>query len=476
MTNPSHAAPFATRAPRNRGAGKGAPAPMRSVERGAADASTSVPLWHQLQLVAQVVEKVHAGVSGTAALEAVNPLMRPGVQALAFAVWRNWGRAQALRQRLAKRKPAPAVDALLCTALALGWNASTAPYDAFTLVNQVVEAAKRSPPLRAQAAFLNACLRRFVREQSACVRQTDNDLQARWNHPLWWISQLQKDHPKHWQTLLAAANLPPPLVLRVNTQRSSVAHYLQLLHEAHLQAMACGGSAIALERAVPVARLPGFAQGLVSVQDAAAQRAAPMLLEAMPQHRAPRILDACAAPGGKTAHLLELCPQAQVLALDVDAPRTQRIADTLHRLGLQAQVQTADAAQTATWWDGLPFHAILLDAPCTASGISRRHPDARWLRRESDIAQLATLQNKLLSALWPVLSPGGVLLYCTCSVFRAEGSEQIETFLAHHSDARLLPSLGHLIPQVSLVNEALPDNQPPDHDGFFYALLQKRSG
>jgi 16S rRNA (cytosine967-C5)-methyltransferase len=216
------------------------------------------------------------------------------------------------------------------------------------------------------------------------------------------------------------------------------------------------------------------------VQDAAAQLAAPLLLKGLAPvvEGAPlRVLDACAAPGGKTAHLLELAGAVpiEVTAIEVDAVRSRRIGETLARLGLEARVRVADAGRPASWWDGTPFDAILLDAPCTASGIVRRHPDVRWLRRESDTAQLALQQAMLLAALWPLVRPGGRLLYCTCSVFRDEGSHQIEAFLAHNTDARLKPSPGHLLPQSGANAHGVPDNALGDHDGFFYALLEKTS-
>ncbi len=234
---------------------------------------------------------------------------------------------------------------------------------------------------------------------------------------------------------------------------------------------------------MPVGQLPGFADGVVSVQDGAAQMAAPLLLAGLDASQPLRLLDACAAPGGKTAHLLEwaaaLRAPWQVTALEVDAQRAERIHDNLRRLGLSAQVLVADAARPADWWQqasgGALFDAILLDAPCTASGIVRRHPDVRWLRRESDVAQLAVQQARLLAALWPLLRPGGRMLYCTCSVFRAEGDGQIAAFLAHNTDARLLPSPGHLFPGNPDKRHALPDNGPGEHDGFFYALLQKKT-
>ncbi len=432
-----------------------------------------IPLWRQLQATANVVQSVRSGVSGTAAIDAVDPALRPGVQALVFRVWRNLGRAQALRKCLATKAPSPAVDALLCTALALCWTEVDAPYDAFTLVNQAVEAAKRNVATRAQGNFVNACLRRFLREREALVALTDQDPVALWNHPSWWITRLKRDHPLHWQSMLSAANLQAPLTLRVNVRKTSRTAYLAALDDAGIPAQADGAYGINLAQAVPVQRLPGFEAGHVSVQDGAAQMAAPLLLARLAKQSGLRILDACAAPGGKTGHLLELS-DAQVTALDVDPMRCERISENLARLGLHAHVLAADAAKTSTWWDGRLFDAILLDAPCTASGIVRRHPDVRWLRRESDIAQLAALQKGILKALWKLVAPGGYLLYCTCSVFLAEGESQVQTFLAHNTDAVLLPSPGHLTHRIGAKAEPIPDNQPRDHDGFFYALLQKR--
>ena len=432
-----------------------------------------IPLWRQLSATASVIQAVREGASGTAALENVLSELRPGVQALAFHVWRNLGRAQALRKALANKLPPPAADALLCVALALAWNESEAPYDAFTLVNQAVEAAKRSAETHAQANFLNACLRRFLRERDALVAQTDTDPVAVWNHPGWWIKRMQKERPTDWCEVLEAANRHAPMTLRVNIRKNTAKDYLAALSQAGIAARGTANSTIVLDQPVSVQRLPGFGEGLVSVQDTAAQMAVPLMLAGLPQDRGLRILDACAAPGGKTGHLLELS-DAQVLALEIDPTRVERITQNLARLGLQAHVMTADAARPQDWWDGQVFDAILLDAPCTASGIVRRHPDVRWLRRESDIAQLAAIQKRMLQALWGLLRPGGRLLYCTCSVFLAEGDGQVQTFLTHNTDAVLLPSPGHLMPQNVAKANAVPDNGSRDHDGFYYALLQKR--
>ena len=433
-----------------------------------------MPLWQQLQAVAEVLQAIRSGVSGTAAMAQVAPALRPGVQALLFHVLRSLGRAQELRHLLAKRAPPPPADALLCTALALAWHEQDAPYEAFTLVNQTVEAAKKNAATRAQASFINACLRRFLRERDELVAATQKNPLAVWNHPQWWIERLKKDWPTQWQRILAANNQHAPMTLRVNARRSTVSAYLQTLEQAGMAAVATGDSGVILAQPRPVFDLPGFAEGVVSVQDGAAQQATPLLLAGLHSDKALRVLDACAAPGGKTAHLLEYA-DCDVTALDVDAQRCERITQTLDRLQLKATVLTADAAQVSTWWDGQLFDAVLLDAPCSASGIVRRHPDIRWLRRETDIAQLAVIQTRLLKALWPVVKPGGRLLYCTCSVFKAEGQAQIQTFLARNTEATLLASPGHLMPFNGAKEDLVPDNSPSEHDGFYYALLEKRS-
>jgi len=461
-----------------------------------------VALWQQLQAVAHALVLVRKGTSGTAALDAVAPALRPGVQALLFHVLRQLGRAQALRDQLVSRTPAPLADALLCSALALAWDEAAAPYDPHTLVNQTVEAAKKNRNTQGQANFLNACLRRFLRERDALVLACDGvgsdthriaakpqdskrGLVAKWNHPLWWIELLQSDYPEQWQSILEANNQAAPMAVRVNVQRTSREALMAKWERVGLAAKPVGDYGLILDKARVVQDIPGFADGLWSVQDPAAQCAAPLLLsgllvtdaiaEGNKGHTALRVLDACAAPGGKTAHLLELLePGSQVIALDIDAKRCERIDQNLQRLGLTADIVVADAAQPKTWWDGQQFDAILLDAPCSASGIVRRHPDVRWLRRATDIAQLAAIQKNLLKTLWPLLKPGGRMLYVTCSVFRQEGELQVKTFVEHNTGVTLHPCLGHLRPQNSQTPAALVDNLAGDHDGFYYALLEKR--
>lgn len=440
------------------------------------DNPTQIPLWRQLQGAASLLMAVRDGQSMTAALEDLDAALRPGVQSLGFHTLRWLGRAEALRQQLARRPPPPEADALLCVALALAWTEEGAPYSAHTLVDQAVEAAKRGDATRHQASFVNGCLRRFLRERDDLVARTEKSPQAVWNHPQWWIDRVRKDHPGQWQAVLQANNSRAPLILRVNERRTTQAAYLQALARAGIDASPVGRHGVVLAAARPVPSLPGFAEGHFSVQDAAAQLAAPLLLEGLAapaaQGARPHILDACAAPGGKTAHLLEIA-DCEVMALDIDARRCERIGQNLQRLGLRAEIRVGDAGKPDGWWDGRLYDGILLDAPCTASGIVRRHPDVRWLRRPTDIAQLAAIQAQLLQTLWPLLKPGGRLLYCTCSVFRAEGDNQIQTFLTHHTDALLKPSPGHLLPQSGVEATVFPDNLMREHDGFYYALLEK---
>lgn len=426
-----------------------------------------------LDHTANAIAAVRAGRSLTEALAHSPAEVRPGVQALSFHVLRRLGQAQAARAWLAPKAPPKALDALLLTALALLWPDGEAPYPDHTLVDHAVTAARQRLP--ASAAFVNAVLRRFVRERAAVLEVAQRTVAGRTNHPEWWVERLQADWPGHWQSLLAANDRRPPMTLRVNTRRGSVEAYLARLSEAGVPGRAVGTHGVVLDAPCPVGRLPGFAEGDVSVQDAAAQLAAPLLLAGASLPRGARVLDACAAPGGKTAHLLELA-DLDLLALDQDAARLSRVDDTLRRLYLQAATQVGDAGQPESWWDGRPFDAILLDAPCTASGIVRRHPDVRWLRRASDVPALAALQARLLDALWPLLKPGGRMLYCTCSVFKAEGQAQIDAFLQRQSGAVLSASPaspGHLLPLADNDVAAARDEPALDGDGFFYALLHK---
>ncbi len=438
----------------------------------AAPPAASLPLAQLLDRAADAVAAVRAGQSLNDALARCPPAARPGTQALAFHGLRWLGAALAVRTRLAPKAPPPKVDALLLAALALMWPASEAPYAEHTLVDQAVAAARRRSPQ--SAGFVNAVLRRFIRERDALAAALEHDPLARFNHPLWWIERLGRDWPQLATALLDADNEHPPMTLRVNARHSTAEAYVARLAAQGRAAHVVGAQAVQLAEPCPVTALPGFADGDVSVQDAAAQRAAPLLLGAGLAPRA-RVLDACAAPGGKTAHLLELA-DLDVLALDRDPGRLARVGETLARLGLRARCLAADAADPGAWWDGVPFDRVLLDAPCSASGIVRRHPDVRWLRRASDIDALVATQAALLDALWPLVAAGGRLLYCTCSVFKAEGQDQIDAFLQRHRGATLAvhpPSPGHLLPLPDNGAETAAPGRGAASDGFFYALIQK---
>lgn len=282
--------------------------------------------------------------------------------------------------------------------------------------------------------FLNAVLRRIQREREGIAAEIASASDAvRFSHPQWLVERIGSDWPQHRDAILAANNGRPPFCLRVNTRKTTRADYLAQLSAAGMaaEATALSPDGIRLAQACDVYELPGFAAGLVSVQDEAAQLCA-HLFPALPDGA--RILDACAAPGGKTAHLAERFPTARILALDIDERRTRRIHDNLERLDLAADVRVADAAGS-DWWDHEPFDAILIDAPCSATGVLRRHPDGKWLRKKGDIARLARQQGSLLDALWPRLRPGGTLVYATCSVLREENGQVVAAFLATHPDA-----------------------------------------
>jgi len=466
----------------------------------------SLPLARLLDLTADAVMAVRDGRSLNDVLARCPADARPGVQALSFHALRWLGSASELRALLAPKTPPPNVDALLTTALALLWPGETAPYAEHTLVDQAVNAARQRTP--AAAGFINAVLRRFLRERDALVAAVHHSSLGAYNHPLWWVERVRADWPQHWQALLQSANLHPPMTLRVNARRGSGSAYVQRLAAQGRAATllddpAFGGQAVVLAQPSPVGQLPGFAEGEVSVQDAAAQRAAGLLVDGCGGAGLPpaanqldasaglppaanqldasaglppgaRVLDACAAPGGKTAHLLEHA-DLDVLALDSDPLRLARVQETLNRLQLKAELKAGDARDPKRWWDGRRFAAILLDAPCSASGIVRRHPDVRWLRRPEDILTLARLQAEMLEALWPLLEPGGRLLYATCSLFKAEGQAQIEAFTQRHgpAEATVDPrSPGHLLPLADNRQQAAAWHGALQ-DGFFYALIHK---
>ncbi|MBI3771875.1 MAG: 16S rRNA (cytosine(967)-C(5))-methyltransferase RsmB [Gammaproteobacteria bacterium] len=319
--------------------------------------------------------------------------------------------------------------------------------------------------------LMNAVLRNYQRQREALQAKVEGNSGARYAHPAWLLKMLQTAYPEHWQAIADANNQRPPMVLRVNRRKNSRAEYLASLQQAGVDATPCVHSedGVVLAKPVDVQRLPGFNEGGVSVQDEAAQLAA-LLLNAQPGER---ILDACAAPGGKTAHILECQPAVgEVVALDNDGGRLQRVGQSLERLGLAATLVTGDTAAPDTWWDGLRFDRILIDAPCSATGVIRRHPDIKSLRKADDIAALAQIQSRILDALWPLLKSGGMLLYATCSVAPAEGWQQVQDFLARHDDAseQLLDVTWGA--RVAVGRQILPGEG--GMDGFYYACLRKR--
>lgn len=402
------------------------------------------PLSRSLQAAATLVAEVIRGKTPEALLARVDPASRPAAQDLAFTALRDHGRGDFLLARLLARPLKDvAARALLLVALS---RLERRPEEAHTLVDQAVAAAGK--PFK---GLTNAVLRNFLRRRDELLAAADADAGAHWRHPAWWLAALQAAYPARWQDIAAAGNSHPPMTLRLNKRRPA---------DANFPGRALDDTAILLDKPVPADRLPGFREGRVSVQDWGAQRAARLLDVADGQ----RVLDACAAPGGKTAHLLERA-DLDLTALEIDPARAGRIGDNLVRLGLAANVKVGDARHPADWWDGRPFDRILADAPCSASGVARRHPDIKWLRRPEDVAGFARVQAEILDALWPLLAPGGKMLYCTCSVFTEENAEQVRAFVARHVDARRLPTGG--------ADEELQLLPSATHDGFYYALLEK---
>ena len=414
------------------------------------------PLAEPLRTAAEVIAGVLSGRAADSALAAAVPpgALRAATMELAYPTLRSFGRGDFLLGCLVERPlRAPTTRGLLLAALE---RLEARPDQAHTIVDQAVEAAAINRGRH--KALVNGVLRSFLRRRDELLARADADDVARWRHPPWWIRRVQRDHPDRWEGILTAGNSRPPMTLRVNCRRISGADYVARLDADGIAASPHGDSAVRLDKPVPVERLPGFAEGLCSVQDFAAQAAAGLLDVAAGM----RTLDACAAPGGKAAHLLERA-DLSLLALDADANRARRIEDNLRRLGLAADVRVADARALDTWWDGRPFDRILADVPCSASGVVRRHPDAKWLRRESDIAGFAATQAAIVDALWRTLVPGGKMLYATCSVFAEENARQVEAFVGRHADARLLTP-------VAARTLELPD---AEHDGLYYALLEK---
>ena len=422
---------------------------------------SAVPLASVLHAATRVVARVARGKSLSAEMERAADegfaAPRAALIDVTHETLRRYGRSQAIVRSLSRQdRGDPLVEALLWCALYVLDSGRHAHY---TVVDQAVRACMLLEKWSAKG-FVNALLRRYLRERKHIGAALQNDPEARFQHPAWWIDALREAYPADWMRVLAAGNAHAPMCLRVNRRRAEPGTMIERLASEGLAAERVGPSGLLLARPVPVDRLPGFAQGMLSVQDAGAQRAVDYLDLAPSQ----RVLDACAAPGGKSAHILEAADVA-LTALDLDAARCRRIEQNFERLGLNGRVVAADCRAVSTWWDGQTFDRVLADVPCSASGVVRRHPDIKWIRRREDVRAFATRQVQILEALWRVLGPGGKLLYVTCSVFPQENDAVIELFLCDRPDAQRLALPGENRAQV------LPDAR---HDGFFFALLEKR--
>ena len=411
---------------------------------------------------AWVLDAVLNGEAAPVALMRINTHktihIHGAVRDVVYRSLRYLGTSEALLAVLLQRQPSAKIKTLLLCAFALLIDdEDQAAYAYFTIVNQAVEAVFIETKSSAVKGMVNAVLRRFLRQKNILLAQImESDSVAQWNYPEWWIKAVTAAYPDDWKTILAFGNERPPMILRVNVQRISPEAYLARLNDLGYEANLVGPSAIHLIQAIAVEKIPGFSSGEISVQDASAQLAAP-LLDIKPGMR---VLDACAAPGGKTCHLLELA-DVDLTALELNAQRALRIQQNLQRLDLHAHVQIGDAGLPSTWWNGNPFDRILADAPCSASGIVRRHSDIRWLRKPTEIKNLVEQQRRILQALWETLVVGGQLLYTTCSIFPEEGELQAQWFEQVTQNAVRLDAPGQILPSQF-------------HDGFFYARFLKR--
>jgi 16S rRNA (cytosine967-C5)-methyltransferase len=433
---------------------------------------------------AEVLARVIEGESLTSALAELKraPLAHTLVAAaqdLCYNALRGYGVVDVIIERLVDR---PTLDARL-RALLIAACAELAarPRAAHAVVHQAVEATAMLGISRAKG-MVNAVLRNFQRRMQPLMSEIETTDVGRYRHPQWWIDTLRNAYPSEWESVLLESNRHPPMTLRVNRRRISAAAYVESLGRAQIAARCLGSEAVLLEKPCRVQALPGFEAGDVSVQDAGAQVAAHLL----DLRHGMRVLDACAAPGGKTGHILELA-ECSLTAIDVDTLRAGRIAENLSRLGLKARILVGDCRDPASFWDGAPFDRILLDAPCSSSGVVRRHPDIKWLRRQGDIANLVRVQSQLLDSMWRMLGVGGKLLYATCSLFPEENEGQLLTFVERHPDAKALPvkppsarpEAGQGGPTFSSRNTPFSEGQMLTNstsDGFYYALLEKTGG
>ena len=422
-------------------------------------------------IAARVLSRVlQDGESLTAALKSALQAVESGkdrafIQALCYGVCRYFHRLDFILSELLD-KPLKDLDVKTLALVGL-YQLKYMRVKPHAAVSETVLAVRKKPWAK---ALINALLRTYLREQDRLEQKADNVQYAAASHPDWLIRQIEQDWPVQAQAIFLENNRQPPMALRVNLARISTDQYLQLLSAQGIVSAAVSfcPSALILDKPVAVDLLPGFTEGLVSVQDTAAQLAAE-LLAVQAGHR---VLDVCAAPGGKTAHILEHQPQLKnLVAVDIDASRMQRVSDNMQRLRLSAKLVVGDATNPQDWWDGQFFDRILLDAPCSALGVIRRHPDIKLLRRAEDIKPLQALQKNILNAVWPLLTPGGIMLYATCSILKQENEQQIDAFLAEHPDAVELPIdeawgfTGSHGRQIMTGEQAM--------DGFYFARLSK---
>ncbi len=439
------------------------------------------PLADVLRAAAAAWARFRAGTSLERALEQAQPSAAPtphprlaaAAKDVVYTATRNLALIDAAIDRLAARIPDAPVAALI--AVSLGQLLAPRHAD-YTVVDQAVHAAKADTATCAASGFINALLRRWLRECESLRPELERAEGVRFNAPRWWIERVRAAHPQRVDAIFDLQRRPPPLVLRVNRRRTTVAGYLERLQRMGIEAVQVGAHAVRLHAPRPVEAIPGFDSGDVSVQDAGAQLAA----EWLGVSDGMRVLDACAAPGGKTAQLAEIA-DIELDAVEIDAGRAARIESNLARTSARAhahiRVIVGDACVPRTFAPSAGYHRVLLDAPCTASGIVRRHPDIPWLRRPADVAQLATLQAGLADALWPLLVPAGRLLYVVCSLFPEEGARQAERFAARWPDARAVSlttgtqAIVQLLPGETA--ETYGGALPTVHDGFFFALFEK---
>ena len=446
------------------------PAPSAASRAPAkAGAAPSVALSLVQRRAAEAVLAVLAGQNADNAIGQVNTsgfdgATRSALTDLTCGTLRFLGELRGIVRQFVHSKPEPVIEAILWVAIYQLSHGKTASH---VIVSQAVAAVETVN--RGAKGFANAVLRNYLRDVDGALAKAMERDEGMWNHPTWWVERVRSEYPEWWEAILRGGNGHGPLALRVNRRRATAQQTIDAFTAKKIEAEILSESTLVVKRPRPVDRLPGFRDGWFSVQDTGAQLAATLLgaKDGM------RVLDACAAPGGKEAHVLELA-DCSLLALDVDAIRCERIAENFSRLGVNGTVLAADATEPAAWWDEKPFDRILLDAPCTGSGVVRRHPDGKWLKRESDIAQLAALQRRLIDALWPLLKPGGRMLYATCSVFRAENGQQVDAALARHADMRRIRVTLPGDP-ASSGGQLLPggNRKTHNHDAYFYALLEK---